>query len=68
VEASQARISQFAWKLEEARRWVVHVAPSRRLRWVQAEDGRVDAMGCIEPFYLGFAVFYVLGPRDNLIF
>jgi hypothetical protein len=49
----------FAWKqiklwfpslasrLAEARRQLVHVAPSQRLRRVQAEDGRVNAMGCI---------------------
>jgi hypothetical protein len=50
-------------RLTETRRWVVHMAASQRLRRVQAEDGRVDATGCIEPFYLRIAIFYVLGPR-----
>jgi hypothetical protein len=38
-------------RLAEARRWVVHVVPSQRLRRVQAEDGWVDAMGCVGSFY-----------------
>jgi hypothetical protein len=36
---------------------VVHVAPSRRLRRRQAEAGRVDATGCVRPYYTCFAVF-----------
>jgi hypothetical protein len=70
----------FAWKqvglwfpslasrLAEARRWVVHVAPSRRSGENQVEDGRVDATGCIGPFYRNFVVLYVLGPRGILLF
>jgi hypothetical protein len=54
----------FAWKevtlgfpslasrLAKVRRRVVHVEPSRRLRWDQVEDGRVDAMCCVRPWYL----------------
>jgi hypothetical protein len=42
---------------------MVHVASSRRLRWVEAEDGRVDAMRYIRPFYPNFVVFIVLGPK-----
>jgi hypothetical protein len=69
----------FAWKqvrlgfhglasrLMEAQRRVVHVAPSRRLRQSQVEDGWVDAMGCIGPFYPTFAVFNVLGPRGIVV-
>jgi hypothetical protein len=65
----------FAWKqvwlgfpslasrLAEAQRWVVDVAPSRRLRQSQVQDGRVDATGCIGPCYPCFAVFILLGPR-----
>jgi hypothetical protein len=68
MEASRARVSQFASKLVEVRRRVVHVAPSQRLCRVQAEDGRVDAMDCIGPFYPTFVVFYVLGPRGCLVF
>jgi hypothetical protein len=47
---------------------VVHVALSRRSRGVEAKDGRVDAMGCVRPFYPKIAVFSVLGPRGNLVF
>jgi hypothetical protein len=49
-----------ASRLPEVRRWAVHVAPSQRLRQVQAEDGRVDTIGCIIPFY-------VLDPKGILI-
>jgi hypothetical protein len=48
-------------------RRVVHVAPSRRLRRRQAEDGRVDAMGYIGPCYPCFAVFFLLGPRGIVV-
>jgi hypothetical protein len=51
VKASRVRVSQFASKLADTRRQVVHVAPSRRLRRDQVEDGRVDATGCVGPFY-----------------
>jgi hypothetical protein len=39
---------------------VVHVAPSRRLRRSQFEDGWVDATGCVEFCYHCFAVFILL--------
>jgi hypothetical protein len=68
VEASQARVSQFASKLMEVRRLVVHVAPSWWLHRGQVEDGRVDATGCVGPCYPCFAVFFVLGPRGSLDF
>jgi hypothetical protein len=55
-------------RLIEARRWVVHVASSRRLHRVETEDGRVDATECIRPFYPKITVFYVLDPRGNLVF
>jgi hypothetical protein len=51
----------------EVRRRVVHVAPSRRLRRWQVEDGRVNAMDCVGPCYPIFAVFNVLDPRDIVI-
>jgi hypothetical protein len=57
-----------ASRLMEARWWVVHVAPSRRLRRDQVEDGRVNATGCIGPYYPCFAIFHVLGPRDIIVF
>jgi hypothetical protein len=51
----------------EVRRWVVHVAPSQRLRQRQVEDGRVDAIGCVGPCYHTFTVFNVLVPRGILV-
>jgi hypothetical protein len=44
------------------------VTSSRRLRRVEAEDGRVDATGYIRPFYPNFIIFIVLGSRDILFF
>jgi hypothetical protein len=44
------------------------MASSQRLHRVQAEDGRVDAMGCIGPFYPRIAIFYVLGIRGIIVF
>jgi hypothetical protein len=43
------------------------VAPSQRLRRRQAEDGRVDATGCIGLCYPCFAVFLLLGPRGVVV-
>jgi hypothetical protein len=56
-----------ALRLAEVRRWVVHVAPSWRLRQRQAEDGWVDVMGCVGPCYPCFAIFFLLGPRGILV-
>jgi hypothetical protein len=67
-EASRARVSQFASKLAEERWRVVHVASSRRLCEDEAEDGWVNAMGCIGLFYPYFTIFIVLGPRGILVF
>jgi hypothetical protein len=36
---------------------MVHVASSQRLYLVEAEDGWVDATGCVRPFYSNFVVF-----------
>jgi hypothetical protein len=68
LEASQDRVSQFASKLVEERRWVVHVALSQMSRDDEAEDGRVNAMGCIVIFYPNFTIFVVLAPRGILVF
>jgi hypothetical protein len=43
------------------------VAPSWRLRRRQAEDGRVDATGCVGPCYPCFVVFFLLGPRGVVV-
>jgi hypothetical protein len=59
--------SSLVRRLTEARRRVVHVAPSRRLRQRQVEDGRVDAMGYIRPCYPTFVVFNVLGLRGIVV-
>jgi hypothetical protein len=56
-----------ASRLVEARRRVVHVAPSLRLRQSQVKDGRVDATGCIRPCYPYFVVFILLGSRGILV-
>jgi hypothetical protein len=47
---------------------VVHMASSPRLRRVEAEDGWVDATGCVGPFYPKTTVFYILCPIGNLVF
>jgi hypothetical protein len=56
-----------ASRLAVARRWVVHVAPSRRLCQSQVEDGRVDATGCVGPCYPCFVVFTLLGTGDIVV-
>jgi hypothetical protein len=56
-----------ARKLAEARRWVVHVVSSRRLRRRQVKDGRVDATGCVGPYYPTFVAFNVLGPMSIVV-
>jgi hypothetical protein len=38
LKASQTRVFQFVSRLVEARRWVVQVTPSRRLRQCKVED------------------------------
>jgi hypothetical protein len=47
---------------------MVHVASSRRSPRDEAEDRRIDAMGCIGLFYPNFVVFIVLVPKSNLVF
>jgi hypothetical protein len=46
---------------------MVHIASSRRLCGVKAEDGWVDVTGCIRLFYPNFTVFIVLGTKGILI-
>jgi hypothetical protein len=43
------------------------VASSERLRRRQVEDGRVDVMDCIRPYYRTFVVFNVLGTRGIVV-
>jgi hypothetical protein len=68
VEASRVRVFQFASRLVETRRRVVHVALSRRLRRIQVKDGRVNAMGCVKLCHLYFTVFFLLDLRDITVF
>jgi hypothetical protein len=67
LEASQDRVFQFNLKTSGDTVWMVHVTSSLRLRRVEAEDGLVDATGCVRPFYSNFIVFYVLGHTDILV-
>jgi hypothetical protein len=59
--------SSLAWRLAEARRRMVHVTPSQRLRRRQDKDGRVDVTGYVGPCYPCFAVFFLLGRRGIVI-
>jgi hypothetical protein len=68
VKASQGRVFEFALRLSEVRRWVVHVAPLQRSHEDQVKDGQVDAMGYVRPFYPNFVIFPVLGSRGSLVF
>jgi hypothetical protein len=63
LEASLARVSEFASKLVEARWRVVHVAPSWRLSRDQLEYGLVDVTGSLDPatLTLPFSLYKVLG-------
>jgi hypothetical protein len=67
VKASLASVSESGLKTGEARRRVVHVAPSRRLHLSQVEDGWVDATGCVRLCYPCFAIFILLGPRGIVV-
>jgi hypothetical protein len=60
--------SSLASRLAEARRWIVHMAPSQRLRRVQVENGRVEATGYVGPRYTYFAVFLVLCHKSIVVF
>jgi hypothetical protein len=46
---------------------MMHVASMWRLHRVETEDGRVNATGCVGPFYPNFDVFIVLDPRSILV-
>jgi hypothetical protein len=68
LEASRARVSQFASKLVEERRRVVHVVSSWSSCEDEAEDERIDVMGYIGLFYPYFTIFIVFGLRGILVF
>jgi hypothetical protein len=44
------------------------VASSRRLRREEVEDGHVDVMSCVGPFYPKIVISSVLGPRGIVVF
>jgi hypothetical protein len=68
VKASWVRVFKFSLKLVETQRRVVHVAPTRRSREEQVEDGQVDTTDFIRPFYLKIDVFFILGHMTVLVF
>jgi hypothetical protein len=47
----------------EARWWVVHMTPLRRLRQKQVEDEQVDVMGYVGPYFPTFAIFNILDTK-----
>jgi hypothetical protein len=47
---------------------MVHVTSSQRLRPEEAEDERVDVMGCIRSFYPKIIVSTILCTRDIVVF
>jgi hypothetical protein len=57
-----------ASRLTDTRRCVVHVAPSGWLRRDQVENGWIDVTGYVGPCYPYFTVFYILCPRDIVVF
>jgi hypothetical protein len=68
IEASRAGVFQSSLETGGAAAQMVHVASLWMLRQIQAEDGWVDAIGCVRPFYSNFIVSYVLGPCVILFF
>jgi hypothetical protein len=67
-EGSRPRVSQSGLTTGGGAGHMVHMASSWMLCGDEAEDGRVDAIGCIGIFYPNFAIFNVLGPRGILVF
>jgi hypothetical protein len=50
LEASRARVSQYCLKTGGGAVRMVHVESAWRLHRVEAEDVRVNVVGCIRPF------------------
>jgi hypothetical protein len=67
LEASRTRVSQSSLKTGGGTTRMVHIASSRRSRVYKAEDGQIDATGCIKLFYPNFVVFVVLGHKGCLV-
>jgi hypothetical protein len=60
--------SSLALRLVEARLWLVYVALSRRSRGIENEDGCVNVMGCVRPFYPKIIIFIILGLKGIIVF
>jgi hypothetical protein len=60
--------SSLAVRLAEARLRVVHMTSSRRWHREEAEDGRVDVMGYVEPLYPKIIISSVLAVRSIVVF
>jgi hypothetical protein len=68
VEASRARVSQSGLKTGGgATADEPFVAPSRRSCVDQIDDGWVDAMGCVGPYYPYFTIFIILYPSGIVV-
>jgi hypothetical protein len=67
LKVSRVRVFQSSLKTGGGATWMVHVASSQRSHGEEAEDGCVDAMGCIRLFYANFAIFIVLGHKGSLV-
>jgi hypothetical protein len=68
LKASRARVSQYDLKTGGSATQMVHMTSSWRLHSTEGEDGWVDVMSCVGPFYPNFIIFYVLGHRSILVF
>jgi hypothetical protein len=62
----------FASKLVKVRRWVVHMASSRRSHGSEAKDDRFDCVGCdvvdVGPNYPSLDIIFLLAHRGILVF
>jgi hypothetical protein len=63
----QARVCQTSLKTGRGTTWMVHVTLSQRSHEDEAEDGWVNATGCIRLFYPNFIIFVVLGNEGSLV-
>jgi hypothetical protein len=68
LEVSQARVFQSSLKTSGGAAQMMHMASWWRSHEDEAEDGWVDATGCIRLFYPNFAIFIVLDLKGNLVF
>jgi hypothetical protein len=66
LKASLTRVSQSSLKTGRGATRMVHVVSSWRPRGDEAEDGWVNATGCIGLFYPNFAIFVVLDLKGSL--